>query len=523
MQVARWIGRLAFVWLLGLGAAVAQSTTLRIATHADLKILDPVWTTAAITRNHGYAIYDTLFGLDAHGEIRPQMVESYRVSDDARTWTFTLREGLEFHDGQPVTSADVVQSIRRWGQRDVLGQVMMAALGELGPLDEKTFTMRFDRPFRMVLEALAKPSASALFIMPRAVAATPADQRITSTVGSGPYIFKADEYRPGERVVYVRNPRYRPRPEPPDGTAGGKVVRIDRMEWVSLRDPQTQANALINGEIDLLEWVPADQYDTLRRQSGIELYSGDAVGSFALHLNRRVPPFDDARIARAALLSINQDALLKAQLHSSELYRANPSIFPRGSPYFSAEASEFTGAPQFDKARALLKEAGYAGQPIVFLDPSNFSMVNRLPQVMAALLRHVGFVVDLQPMDWSTLLARRTVKKPATQGGWNAFVTGWLMADNLNPLFFPPLSGRGEDGWYGWNDDEELEVLKTRFVEAGDAAQRKTIAARMQRRAFEDGAFAPLGEFKLLSAFRRGRLSGLITAPVNVLWGVEKH
>ena len=205
-----------------------------------------------------------------------------------------------------------------------------------------------------------------------------------------------------------------------------------------------------------------------------------------------------------------------------ELYGPNPSIYPSRSP-FAVQTPGFSGLPRVEEARALLREAGYDGEPVVLLDPSNLALLNKLPTVMAALLRRAGFAVRLETMDWATLVARRAVRKPPSQGGWNAFVTGWLMADNANPMFFPPLSGLGERGWYGWNADEGLERLKQQFVEEADAARRHELALRIQERAFEDGVLAPLGEFKLLSAYRRGAISGLITAPVNVLWGASKH
>lgn len=247
------------------GASLAQSAkVLRVVPQADLKILDPIWTTAFVTRNHGYAIYDTLFGVDAEGAVKPQMVSAFSKSDDGKRWTFTLRPGLKFHDGAAVTSADVIPSLQRWGKRDNLGQRLFAAVASLEAKSDDTFVMTLKEPFGLVLEALSKPASVPPFIMPKRVAETPADQQITSTIGSGPFVFKTDEYRPGERVVYAKNPNYVPRNEPASGTAGGKVVNVDRMEWVILTDAQTQTNAITNGEVDLIEWIPADQYQALR-------------------------------------------------------------------------------------------------------------------------------------------------------------------------------------------------------------------------------------------------------------------
>ncbi|UUZ75315.1 ABC transporter substrate-binding protein [Polaromonas sp. P1(28)-13] len=430
--------------------SVAQDTkVLRVVPQSDLKILDPIWTTAFVTRNHGYAVYDTLFGVDALGKVQPQMVEAYSSSADGKTWTFTLRSGLAFHDGTPVTSADVIQSLKRWVQRDSLGQKMAAAMSGFEAKNDKTFVMTFKEPFGLLLEALSKPASVPPFIMPKSVAETPADQQIASTIGSGPFIFRTDEYRPGERIVYAKNTKYVPRKEPASGTAGGKVVNVDRMEWVVLTDAQTQASAIKNGEVDLIEWVPAEQYLALKNDPKIGFANLVPKGSYALHLNRLVPPFNNVKIAQAALMAINQEALLRAQMVHKDLYNTNSSIYPSGSIYASNKTSYFTGQPQFEKAKAQLKEAGYKNEPIVLLYPANFAVLNKFPPVMAALLKQAGFNVDMQSMDWPTLVARRAMKNPSTQGGWNAFITGWNMPDNINPLFYAPITGNGEKAGSG--------------------------------------------------------------------------
>src|ERR1041385_1487843 len=222
-----------FALALALGAALCTSAaakTLRVALHSDLKIVDPIWTTALITVNHGYMIYDTLFALDAKLAVKPQMVDRYETSADKLTWTFTLRDGLEWHDGAPVTAEDCVASLKRWGARDAMGQKLMSFVAELGAPDAKTIRMTLKEPYGLVLQTLAKPGASVPFMMPKRVADTDPNKQITDYTGSGPFIFKADEWRPGEKVVYVKNPKYKPRGEPASGLAGGKIAKVDRSE-----------------------------------------------------------------------------------------------------------------------------------------------------------------------------------------------------------------------------------------------------------------------------------------------------
>ena len=494
---------------------------LRVVPTADLKILDPIWTTAFITRDHGYCVYDTLYGMDNAGNFKPQMVDKHAISADGLSWTFTLRKGLAFHDDKPVTAADVIASLKRWGQRDSLGQRMFAAMDKIEAVDANSFRMVFKTPFGMVIEALGKPSAYPAFIMPARVAATPPNQQISDTTGSGPFIFKKDEYRPGEKVVYVKNTKYVPRSEAPDATTGGKHVLVDRMEWLILKDAQTQVNAIAVGDVDMIEEVPSTQYLALKSNDKVALERMHS-GSFAMHLNHLVAPFDNPLIAQAALLAVNQEALLRAQVVHKELYRTNPSIYPLGSVYASDKTDYFNGMPQFAKAKALLKEAGYDGKPVVLLYPSDSSSLGKFPPVMGALLKQAGFSVDMQSMDWPTLVSRRSQMEAADKGGWNIFITGWSSADNINPMFIAPLTGNGTKGWFGWTTDDKLEELKGQFLTTADAAARKDLATRIQQQVFKTGIYAPLGELDVLSAYRKGVLSGLLKSPVNVYWNIKK-
>jgi len=503
-------------------AKAADLKVIRMAPQADLKILDPIWTTAFITRNHAYMIYDTLFGIDAQGAIKPQMVSTYKTSADFKTWTFTLRPGLAFHDGKPVTTADVIQSLKRWGQRDSLGQLMFAAMGSITPVDAKTFTMQFNDVFGMVLEALSKPSANAPFIMPERVAMTSADTQISDTTGSGPYIFAKDEYRPGDRIVYLKNPKYVSRDEPPSGTAGGKPVFIDRMEWVILKDAQTQASALTSGQIDMIEWLPAEQFPAMKADPNVALIQQMPSSMVGLHMNHLLPPFDNPKISQAAIMSINQAALMRAQQVYPQLYDLCTSIYPCGSTYASDKTSYFTGKPQFAKARALLKEANYDGTPIALMWPTDFAVINKYAPVMKALLEQSGFKVDMQSVDWTTLVTRRAKMDPVAQGGWNMFLTGWSAADQINPLYFAPMSGNGKKGWFGWPTDPKLVDLKAQFVRSTDPAQKKALAAEIQEEVFNAGIYGTVGEYVTLVALRKDRVSGLVKGPVGVYWGLKR-
>jgi peptide/nickel transport system substrate-binding protein len=381
--------------------AAPTGTVLRIVPQADLTNLDPISTTNYVTRNHGYLVYDTLFGTDATGHIAPQMVESYTVTTDQKVWTFILREGLEFHDGTPVTSADVIASLQRWCERDTMGQRLRTFVARWDAVDSKTFRLTLKSRYGLVRESLGKPDSNVPFIMPRRIAQTPASSQITDATGSGPLIFKKDEWRPGEKAVYVRNPRYKPRQEPPSGTAGGKVARVDRIEWIVLKDPQTQVSALAAGDVDMIAYPIAEQYAALKRATGVQLF--DAVpflAQFDLIFNHQTPPFDNPRIRLAAMAALNQPAFLQTQVGNPDLYRVCLSVYSCDSPYVTSAGMDLLAHPNPAHARQMLKESGYRSEPIVLMAPTDLAVIAKLPGVAASLLREAGFVVDVQSMDW---------------------------------------------------------------------------------------------------------------------------
>lgn len=501
-------------------AAGDDASVLRMVPQADLKILDPVWTTATVTRDHGFMVYDTLFGMTEKGEIKPQMVDTYSHSADGLEWSFTLRPGLAFHDGTPVTSADVIASLKRWAARATAGQLLLAATKDIVAVDDKTFRIHLSQPFGYMLDALGSANRP-LFIMPKRIAETPATAQISEVIGSGPYIFKKDEYAPGSKIVYLRNPKYVPRKEAASGTAGGKVVHVERVEWVVLPDAQTQANALTSGSVDLIERIPPEQFGTFKTDPQIVLEDQVGEGIVIMMFNHLTAPFNNPKIARAAMLAVNQQALMRAQFVVPETFRTNASIYTSGTEYWSQPTDGFTGKPQFAEAKKLLKEAGYDGTPIVLLAPTDHPTHNKYPLVLAALLRQAGFKVDLQSMDWQTLVSRRVKKDPANQGGWNIFTTGFFSVDMMNPINMAPLTGNGTKGWFGWGTSDKLEQLKSAFVAEMDPAKRKQIATEIQDLTLSTALFVPLGEYLPYTAIRRN-ITGLVKSPVNVFWGISK-
>ena len=521
-----WAASLALVAGLLLAMAprmAAAQSTLRIALHSDLKIVDPIWTTALITTYHGFMVYDTLFALDETMSVRPQMVDRWSVSDDKLTYTFTLRDGLEWHDGQPVTAEDCVASLRRWGARDGLGQTLMEKTAELAAVDAKTFTLRLKEPYGLVLSTLGKVSSSVPFMMPKRIAETDPNTQITETIGSGPFIFVRDQWKPGERAVYMRNPRYRPRAEPPSGMAGGKVVRVDRVEWIWISDAQTQVNALLQGEIDIVEAPPHDLLPLLEKDPNVALTVLAPMGrQYALRFNVLHKPFDDPRIRQAVVHALNQRDFLEATIGDARYFVTCKSLFPCGSPLATTAGFEDRLESNFARARALLQEAGYDGTPVVLMQSTDVASLANLAPVAKALMERAGFRVDLQAMDWQTLVTRRARKDAPAAGGWSIFLTSWGSIDVLDPAATAFLNASCERATFGWPCDAELQRLRDAFAREADPEKQKALAEAVQRRAAVYPTHVQLGQYLQPTAYRRN-ISGLLAASNLALWNVEKR
>ncbi len=503
--------------------AHAQAKTLKVVPHANLTVLDPVWTTAFITRNHGYMIYDTLFGTDLQGNVKPQMVDKWSVSKDNLLWTFTLRDGLEFHDGKAVTSEDAVASLKRWGSRDSFGSALLRSVDSWSTPDAKTFTIKLKTPFGVMLDALGKPSSNVPFIMPARIAATPGTEQIKEHIGSGPYRFNPADFKPGERVIYTKNEKYKPRTEAANGTTGGKVVKVDRVEWVIIRDAQTQFNALIAGEVDIVEQPAFEQYASLKTQKDIEIFDMSPAGTqFIFRFNHMHPPFNNVKIRQAAMVALGQEAHLKTQVGTPGLFKFCKSMYPCGTPFASDNTGIYTGTADPKKAAAMLKEAGYDGTPVVLMRPTDLAAIAKLPLVAKQQLEAAGFKVDMPQMDWATLVARRAKKDAPNAGGWNAFMTAWTAGDILNPITMAMMNATGDKGWFGWQDDPQIEALKVKFIAAANDAEKKKVAEQIQLRAMETATHVHLGQYNNPAAHRKS-VSGLMGAGAQVYWNVTKN
>lgn len=503
-------------------ATAAPEKILRMVVHADLKVLDPTFTTAYISRNMGYMVYDTLFSQTRKGEVQPQMVERYSVSPNGLVWQFVLRPGLKFSDGTPVTSKDVLASIARWAVRDNMGQLMQEAGAQWSSQGERNFSLRLQRPFGLVLEALSRPSSYPLFILPERLARKPTDAPLTEVLGSGPFAFKRDEWAPSHKAVFVRNVHYAPRTEVPDGLAGNKSPRFDRVEWLYQPDAAHAVAALKRGEVDYIEQVAPDYITPLRSGDDIKIVAGGAYQGFFI-FNHLHPPFNNPKVRQAVQKALDQNKVMAALGFPADMRLPSClSFFVCGSPNATEAGAEGFRTPSIEAAKQLLQQAGYQGEPVVVLMPTDvvYLMAGSLMGVQT--MRSMGMNVSIQNSDWATITQRRTKRDAPADGGWNMYFTVGSEFDANSPItsMLGPPCGADEPGWAC---DAKLDQLRKRWVQARAGAERKAALEAFHTRVYEVVPYAMGGQYSTASAVRKS-LKGVehLWAGIPNVWVLDR-
>ena len=520
--------------LQGAGAALAmpllaapalgqgQGRTLRFIPQIDLAFLDPHWTTANVTRNHGFMVFDTLYGLDENDVAHPQMAEGHVVEEDGKRWTIRLREGLSFHDGTPVLARDCVASIRRWGARDAFGGALLRATEEISAPDDRSIVFRLKKPFPLLPDALAKTTAMMPAIMPERVARTDPGTQITEIIGSGPFRYVMEERLQGARNVYAKFEGYRPRPGGPAlGSAGPKLVHYDRVVWSTIPDASTAAAALATGEQDWWEQVAHDLRPVVARGRGVQLRVQEATGTIGmLRPNCTQAPFNNPAIRRAVMGAIDQAAYMQAIVgDDASSFHVPTGFFCPGTPMASEVGLEPLRKPLDDETvKRNILAAGYKGEKVVLLVPTDYVTIKALGDVAADMLRRIGMNVDYIATDWGTMLQRRNNRGPVESGGWSLFATSWTGTDWLNPATHIGIRGNGAAGYAGWYENAQLETLYNAWFDAPDLAGRQAVCRDIQILCMQEAPYYPLGQFKQQTASRG--LQGLQNG-FTKFWGVR--
>ena len=515
--------------LAGAGAAtlarpsLAQpAAVLRFVPNVDLPVLDPIANTAAQVRNHAFLLYDTLFGLDESFAPQPQMLAEAGASSDGLTWTLRLRDGLRFHDNTPVLARDCVASIRRWATVDGFGMTLMAATDALDAPDDRTIRFRLRRPFPLLPNALGKISPNICAIMPERLATLPATRPVPEIVGSGPFRFVPDERVAGSRIVYQRFAGYNPAPGRPGLTSGAKVVNVERVEWVIMPEPASAVAALQTGEVDWLEAPPPDLLPLLRREQRLTVKVNDTTGVVPiLRFNTLLPPFDNIGIRRAVLSAVQQKAFMEAFSSEPANYRTGVGVFCPGTPMATdAGLAAAVGSATIEAAKRAVAEAGYKGERVVMMEPSDHPVNSVMGLVGADLFKKLGLHVEDAAMDAATMFQRRGNRGDLEHGGWNCFPSAVAGIDVLDPAESFLARGNGKDAWYGWPDDPKLEQLRLSWFTAPDAAAQHGIAEGLQREVLSFAPYLPLGQILQPTAYR-DTLTGILPGFAK-FWSVKK-
>lgn len=502
-------------------AQTAREKTLRVAPLTALASIDTVFNTSLVTTNHGYAAYDTLFGFTSKREITPQMAEGHTVEDDGRTYVIKLREGLKFHNGEPVRAQDAIQSLKRWAGRETFGQTVGKFVDNWGVKDDRTLRITLTQPVPIFLEAITRGSASIPFIIPEHIAKTDPYTQITESIGSGPYRFVKEEFVPGQLAVYRRNADYIPAKGAPDWTSGGKVAHFERIEWQAIPEQATAAAALKAGEIDWYEQVQPDLVPSLRANPDIRIGNANPTAfNGILRFNHLHPPFNNLAVRQAVMLAVSQADYMQALTGGDPTSWAHcRSMYPCGTPYGRDVPDRMPA--NLDKAKAALKASGYNGEKVVILSPADVPTIHPMGEVTADLLKRLGMNVEFAVMDWATLVARRVSKEPAEKGGWSIFHT-WAPSSILGtPVEHLAVRGLGLKGWAGWFTDDKIEELTAGWTVATTDAARTAAAEAVQARAFETLPFILCGQFQIRTAYRK-YLTGIVEGGAAYMWNVRR-
>ena len=509
-------------WLTGLTAAqTPPAKVLRVVPSADLTQLDPTFASVVITRIYGLMVYETLFAWDSKLQPRPQMVRDWSTATDGLSWRFTLRPGLAFHDGQRVTTADVIPSLRRWMERDVVGQKLGAAVTGMDAVDADTFEIRLSKPYPAMLFSLGSGIGQVPVIMRAQDLAGDPSKPVTTAIGSGPFRFNHALRVSGALTVFDRNPDYVSREEPPDGLAGGRQVKVDRVEWRVIPDPATAAAALQAGEVDLWEQPTLELLPLIKRSANIRVRKlTDLSNQTMLRPNSLYPPFNDPRARLALAYVVNQADIMAAGFGDASNWRACRSYFICGGPY-GTEAGTAGLRPDRERARALMAEAGYKGEVLVFPSTHEIAWIGQMAEVVADEMKQAGINVELAWGDWGTTVGRQANRNAPDKGGWNLFVTG-----ASGPTMHSPLTNIGTNmscggrNFPGWPCDEEAERLRQTVLDADDAARPGALEA-LHRHLSQVQPYVVMGQYDQPVAMRSS-VSGFLESPVIAYWNLAK-
>ena len=500
---------LALVVLLAVPAAWGQTPqkggVLRVGMIGEPPSLDPHTTTATITREIGVNMLETLYTLDATYQPVPLLAEGHDVLDGAKRYVIRLRKGVRFHNGKELTSADVVASLSRWGKVSGGGKAVFKTVEALEAKGPGVVEFRLKEPSGILPTVLASNSHFAA-IYPKETVDAAGDGPLKEYVGTGPFRFV--EHRPDRHIKLARFDGYAARTEPPSGLGGQRVAHLDEILFLPVPDYGTRQAGIQTGEYDFIQQVKPDQYERIKAMAGVEPVIAKPYGWATIVLNTKQGLMTDKRLRQAIQAGLDVEPAMLAAMGHKDFFRIDPGLFFPEQAWHSKAGAALYNQHDKDKARRLLKEAGYQGQPIRWIVTTEYEHHYKPALVAKSQLEEIGFKVDLQVSDWATVVQRRG--KPEL---WDLFSTAFVF--DVEPSTAIPVLCE----WPGWWCHPEKDQLLGLIARELDFKKRYVAWERVQTLFYEEAARIKYGDYFRLDA-RRKTVQGYQGGPYMRFWNV---
>lgn len=466
--------------------------------------LDLHWTTAVITQQITWHVYETLYTYDRNFQPVPLLAEGHTTADGGRRYTITLRKGVKFHNGKEMTAADVVPSLQRWGKISSAGKALWQSVEAIEAKDPHTVVIHLKQPSGSLLFGLGRPNNAAA-IYPKEVIAAAADGQIKEYIGTGPYRFV--EHKPDRHVRLARYQDYAARSEPPDGYGGKRTAYFDEIHFIPVPDVAVRLAGVETGEYHFVHQVKQDQYERVKASPALAASIAKPYGWMTAVPNHKQGPMANRAIRQALLAALDLEPIMTAGVGDKSFYRLSGALFYPEQPAWHSQAG-VTGFNQRnkDRARQLLQQAGYKGEPIRWITTKEYEWMYNTALVASKQMEEAGFKLDLQVLDWATLVQRRN--KPEL---WDLFSTGFGF--DPDPALATPL----QCNWPGWWCHEEKERLVGEMMRETDPKKRKAMIERVQAIFYEDVGRIKLGDYFPLDIVRK-EVRGFQSGPFLYFW-----
>ncbi|MFB4167334.1 ABC transporter substrate-binding protein [Virgibacillus sp. JSM 102003] len=481
---------------------------LRVALNAQPPTLDPLISTATVTRDIALQIFEPLVTINANLQPEPMLAESYETSDDGKLITFHLREGIKFHNGKEMTAEDVVASMQRWQEYSSRAKAAFSE-GVFKAKDKYTVLLELQKPNRTAFSVLSSTTQLPA-IMPKEVIESAGEDGIDEYIGTGP--FKFDEWKQDQHIKLTKFKEYQASSAPSDGPAGKREALIEELYFMIVTDSSTRLAGMKSGEYDLATTIPFDSYDQIESDSNIKPYTGPS-GFNLIVFNKKEGAFSDVKVRQAVAAALDLEEILIASLSSEKFYRMNPGLMMKEqSDWYTQAGSEYYNQKDPEKAKRLLQEAGYDGEPVTFITSREYEDFYTASVVVKEQLEEIGMNINLEVYDWATV-----IESQGDSTAYDAFITGFGINTDPTQLIFLD----SKNGWAGWTDSPKIDRLLDEIRGASSKEEAKAKNEELQLAAWEYLPVLKIGDKNFLYAVSKD-VKGFKDIIGMNFWNVEK-